>query len=84
MATEISFILNGRQVTLTADQVRAAASKLTPQRVQAHGVEIDGRIFPVKQIFEAVTGCDRADFITTTARRHLKNLDFGVFRRSMS
>lgn len=84
MATEIRFTLNGRPVSLTSDQVKAVASKLTPQRVQAHGVEIDGRIFPVKQIFEAVTGYDRADFISTTARRHLKNLGFGVFRRSTS
>lgn len=82
MAAEITFTLNGKPVSLTSDHVKAVASKLTPQRVQAHGVEIEGRIFPVKQIFEAVTGYDRADFISTTARRHLKSLGFGVFRRS--
>lgn len=82
VANEIRFTLNGKTVSLTSEQVRTVASKLTPQRVQAHGVEIDGRIFPVKQIFEAATGYDRSDFISTTARRHLKNLGFGVFRRS--
>ena len=82
MATEIKFTLNGKQMTLTREQVAAVASKLIPKRVQAHGVEIDGRIFPVKQVFEAATGCDRADFISTTARRHLKSLDFRLFRSS--
>lgn len=67
-------------MTLSRSHVIAAVADLDPEPVRTHAVEVQGRVFPVKQVFEAATGVDRGDFISTTARRHLKALGFKLFR----
>ncbi len=70
------FRLNGNTVELTADGVRSRLRDVEPEPVRQLGVRIDGRVFPVKQAFEAATGVNRREFISHTARRHLAALGF--------
>jgi hypothetical protein len=77
----VSGVVNGRQLTLTRSAVVDAMDGVTPESVRSHSVEIDGVLFPVKQVFAAATGLDRLDFTSAVARRHLLNLGFRVERR---
>ncbi len=79
---EIHFTLNGEPLGLRHEDVERAMRGVEPERIQSHAVEVGGRIYPVKQVFEAATGTDRADFISHTARRHLKSLGFRLLRVS--
>ena len=70
------FTLNGKRFELSGDDVRRRLRDVEPELVRQLGVRVDGRIFPVKQAFEAATGIQRRDFISHTARRHLSALGF--------
>ena len=50
------------------------------QPIRSHRVVVDGRVYPVKQVFEQATGLDRLDFTSAVARRNLLKLDFEVSR----
>ena len=76
----ISFLINGKRLTLADQSVRAAVHGLTPEPARAHVVDIDGAAFPVKQAFAAATGLDRLDFTTNQARTVFKRLGFTVRR----
>ena len=78
--TTVSFQLNGEQMTLTVQQVRDAARSATPEPPRLHVVDVQGSIYPVKQVFSAATGLDRLDFTTNQARTILKRLGFKVTR----
>ncbi|MET1002738.1 MAG: hypothetical protein ABWZ15_13080 [Acidimicrobiia bacterium] len=62
--------------------IETTAAELTPEPTREWYVLIGGRRFPPKQILEAVTGLDRADFTTHQARRIWQRLGFGVHRLS--
>lgn len=76
----ISFVLNGIQMDLDQEQVRAAVVGLAVEPARTHLVTIDDEDYPVKQVFSAATGLDRLDFTTNQARSVLKRLGFVVFR----
>lgn len=77
---EASFRINGVQMELGAARVRDVMRDSFPETVNTHVVEVDGIIFPVKQVFGEVTGLDRLDFTTNQARTVLKRLGFQVSR----
>lgn len=72
----MSFRINGRLFELTADEVEGRLRGVEPEPVRRLGVRIDGRVFPVKQAFEAATGVNRREFVSHTARRQLAALGF--------
>lgn len=72
------FVLNGEPFELTSDEVRRRVRNVEPELVRQLGVRIDGKLYPVKQAFEAATGVHRRKFISHTARRHLAALGFEV------
>jgi hypothetical protein len=74
---QVDFTLNGRRVSLSAEQVRLRVQE-TPEPVRQHGVRVDGVVFPVKQVFELATGVPRSEFTSQTARRHLAALGFEI------
>jgi len=82
VADNISFIVNGTSVTLARRDVERAMNGVLPEPVRNLVVEVGGTRYPVKQVFEAVTGLDRLDFTSATARRHLGKLGFAVSRTS--
>lgn len=77
----LSFTLLGEQFHLSRVQVEQTMQGVTPEPIHTHAVEINGVRYPVKQALERVTGVDRADFISTAARRHFRRLGFQVVRQ---
>jgi len=82
VSESISFIINGTQVTLARRDVERAMRGISPEPIRNLAVDVAGTRYPVKQVFERVTGLDRLDFTSATARRHLANLGFAVSRTS--
>lgn len=62
-----------------ADVVRALRGK-QPENVREHWVKVNGMKYPVKQALEALTGIDRADFQSMSARRILRQMGLEVGR----
>ncbi len=54
---------------------------VSSEPVQKHLVEVDGQVFPPKQVFATVTGRPRTSFTTMEAQRVLTRLGF-VCRRA--
>lgn len=71
----------GREFRVSAEDVRRVARHLDPEPIDVLFTVIDGRRFPPKQILEALTGLDRADFNSHQARAVLVRLGFPVERR---
>jgi len=72
----MDFVVNGKMMSLTADQVERRLHGIAPESVQTHGVRVAGTIYPVKQVFALATGLGRDEFTSQTARRHLTMLGF--------
>lgn len=72
------FVIDGVSRELTADLVRERLRDVQPARVRHDGVRVDGRLYPVKQAYEVVTGQPRNEFIAHTARQHFAGLGFEV------
>jgi len=77
-----TFTLGGERVTLTPGQLVRAARKIEPEPVRLHGVVIEGRLFPPKQVVSAATGVDRLNFPTHEAIRVLRTLGFTPERQT--
>lgn len=77
---EVTFVINGRSMRLSRDQVDATARRADPEPVRSHAVEINGRLYPPKQLFSLATGLDRLDFTTMQARTQLIRLGYTVVR----
>jgi hypothetical protein len=74
--------ISGRPFALRPDDVRQAVQGIEPEPIRRHAVVVEGRRFPPKQVLEAVTGLDRADFTTHQARAILQRLGFAAERVS--
>ena len=77
----LDFVLNGERFRLSRTQVEQIMEGVAPEPITTHAVDINGVRYPVKQALERVTGVDRADFITTAARRHFRRLGFELIRQ---
>ncbi|HVE46426.1 MAG TPA: hypothetical protein VNA57_06730 [Acidimicrobiales bacterium] len=62
-----TFTVAGRSVTLTVDDVATALRSVAPEPIQKHGVEVEGRLYPVIQALEAASGVPRAETRSKTA-----------------
>ena len=80
MADRISFVVNGRSVTLSRQEVERRMESVAPEAIRSHVVVIADVRYPVKQVFAMVTGLDRLDFTSATARRLLAKLGFELAR----
>lgn len=78
----MKFRVGGIDHEIDRDRVIRIAGKLEPEPIRTHIVVIEGRQFPPKQVFEALTGMDRLDFTVSPARRVFKRLGFDVIRKS--
>ncbi len=77
----MKFIVGGEEHDLTKEQVTSAMRGVSSEPVQKHLVEVDGQVFPPKQVFATVTGRPRTSFTTMEAQRVLTRLGF-VCRRA--
>jgi hypothetical protein len=64
----------GRQVDLTPADIERVAAQPDPAPIDVHFAVARGRRFPPKQLIEAATGLDRADFNSHQARGVLQRL----------
>lgn len=75
---DYAFTLNGKRFRISRRRVIEALRHVTPEPVRTHGVEVAGRLFPVKQALAETVGVDRQEFISTRARDILKSVGFRV------
>lgn len=75
-----TFVVAARTVTISPEDVRQVLRGLRPEPVQVWAVEVDGRLFPVVQALEAVTGVPRASTRSAGARSVLTALGFRLIR----
>jgi hypothetical protein len=73
--------VGGEAYDLSPDEVIAAVKDMVAEPIRKHVVEIEGRSFPPKQVFAAVTGRTRHSFTTMEAQRVLRRLGF-ICRRA--
>jgi hypothetical protein len=71
----------GREYRFAAEDVQRVARRLDPEPIDVWFAMVDQRRFPPKQLVEALTGLDRADFNSHQARALLARLGFPVERR---
>lgn len=74
-------VIAGREYHVTAEDVQRVARRLDPEPIDVWFTAVDQRRFPPKQLVEALTGLDRADFNSHQARALLVRLGFPVERR---
>lgn len=70
------FTVGGEEFDLTRERVVSAMKGVPSEPVQKHQVEIDGTVYPPKQVFGTVTGRTRTSFTTMEAQRVLSRLGF--------
>ncbi len=75
-----TFLIAGRTLTISPDDVREGLRGLGPEPVQVWAVEVDGTLFPVVQALEAATGIPRASTRPARARAVLTALNFRLIR----
>ena len=68
----------GVRYELSRATIETRAARVTPEPISEHAVLVDGRWFPVKQVFEVATGLARSSFTSHEARRHLAALGFDM------
>lgn len=76
------FIVGGRELDLTKDEVVRRMRNMRPEPIREHAVEISGTEFPPKQVLEQVTGWDRRSYTTMEANRVLTRLGLPSRRAS--
>jgi hypothetical protein len=72
----VRFTVNGRQLELTAEDVRRKLRDVRPEPLHQYAIQIGLVIYPVKQAFEEATGVPRRGFTTQVARRVFAALGF--------
>jgi len=72
----------GEEFEFERGRVEEVARSLEAESIRDHFVVVGGIRFPPKQILQAMTGLDRADFTTNQARAVLKRLGFETGRKS--
>lgn len=80
MSEQIRFVVNGSPLELSRRDVERSMLGVVPEAIRSHAVVVGPSRYPVKQVFEVVTGLDRLDFTSATARRHLAKLGFELSR----
>ncbi len=75
------FVVGGRPLTLTLEQVAEKMRGVEPEPVREHLVEVHRTVFPPKQVLATITGWDRSTFTTMEAQRVLNRVGL-VCRRA--
>lgn len=73
--------VGGRDFNLTKQEVETRMSREEPEPIQKHMVEVNGQMFPPKQVLAHVTGWARTSFTTMEAQRVLARIGFTCTER---
>lgn len=68
--------VGGRDFNLAKQEVEARMKGEEPELIQKHMVEVNGQMFPPKQVLGHVTGWARTSFTTKEAQRVLTRIGF--------
>jgi hypothetical protein len=82
--TDKQVMIAKRPFRLGSTQVEDVMTDVLPEPINSHFVVVCQRRYPPKQVIQALTGLDRADFTSHQARRVLMNLGFAVGRKPAS
>ncbi len=77
----MQYVIGGVRRELHAKTIRRVAAQSVPDAIDGrhkYYVNIEGRHYPVKQLFELATGLHRTEFITQQANLNLTRLGFTV------
>lgn len=72
----MKFTVGGEQYELTREDVIAAVKDARIETIHKHVVEIEGEVYPPKQVFALLTERERQSFTTMEAQRVLSRLGF--------
>jgi len=79
-AVSVDFVLGGKRYSLTHEGVVESLRGQEPHEVRRYYVEVQGRRYPPKQVFELATDLSPVEFTTMDAVRILKKLRFEINR----
>ena len=79
---QVSFVLAGRALTLTPAKVQSCMRGIEPEPITSHAVRLDGRWYPVTQVFEEATGISRRVWTADRALGRLAAL--GLLLRTLT
>jgi hypothetical protein len=68
--------VGGRDFNLTKREVETRMEGVDPELIQKHMLEVNGQMFPPKQVLGHVTGWERTSFTTMEAQRVLTRIGF--------
>jgi hypothetical protein len=74
----VELVVSGERIQLRKADVLRAVRDGPLGVVRQHAVEIEQRLYPVKEVFARATGVDILDFNTAQARTSLRRLGFEV------
>jgi hypothetical protein len=72
----MDFIVNGQRYSPTRQEVEARLRGVSPGPIYRYAVEVNGTLYPVKQVFAIMTGLDYSNFTTQRARDVLRRFGF--------
>lgn len=78
--TPVDFTVSGKRISLDRQKVVRRLRNASPGPIRTHAVEVEQRLYPVKEAFARATGLDILDFNTNQARRVFVRMGFKVRR----
>jgi hypothetical protein len=72
------FVMKGQRLHATREAVEAALKGVEPEKVRTKWLIVQGRRYPVRQVFAVAFGIPRGDVNTRTAVKVLRRLGFEV------
>lgn len=82
MPGQFEFEVGGKRFTISRMGVEQALENVAPESIEKEFVYVDGRAFPVEQVFVVSAGLSRSDFTTQNAAQVLRELGFKVSEKS--
>jgi len=78
---EVQFTVKGKRINATEVRVERGLLGVEPERIRVHGVEINGRDYPVRQAMAAAFDLERRACFPNVGARVFEQLGFHVFTR---
>lgn len=70
--------LAGMKFDLNIEDILKKMQGIQPEIIRTHAVNLDGKLYPVKQVLSVATGLSKADFNSHQAHQILRGVGFEV------
>jgi len=74
----MEFTLSGNKFNLNPKDVLNKMQGVPPEIIRTHAVNLNGKLYPVKQVVSIITNLSKADFNSHQAHQILKRLGLQV------